>query len=249
MLTLRLRRREIVNDGAGHSVWRDVEERQRISPKRTALLLCDVWDSHWSRGAVERLEAMIPRMNVVVRNVREKGVVIIHAPSDTMDFYTDHPARKRLKGIPSVELPAPSDLPDPPLPIDDSDGGSDTGETPWRKAWTRQHPGIGIDPERDVISDDGREIYSYLQAQSVGRLLLMGVHTNMCVLGRPFAIKQMVRWGVPVALVRDLTDTMYNPAMSPYVSHEAGTELVIRYIESFWCPTLLSDDLLTDKEE
>ena len=74
----------------------------------------------------------------------------------------------------------------------------------------------------------------------------MGVHTNMCVLNRSFAIKQMVRWGVNIALVRDLTDTMYNPAMPPYVSHDEGTQLVIGYIEKFWCPSVSSDDLLHD---
>jgi hypothetical protein len=71
----------------------------------------------------------------------------------------------------------------------------------------------------------------------------MGVHTNMCVLNRSFAIKQLVKWQVAVALVRDLTDTMYNPAMRPYVSHDQGTQLVIGYIERFWCPSLLSTDL------
>jgi hypothetical protein len=69
----------------------------------------------------------------------------------------------------------------------------------------------------------------------------------MCILNRSFGIKQMVRWGVNVALVRDLTDAMYNPAMSPYVSHEAGTQLVIGYIERFWCPTVVSTDLFDDQ--
>ena len=72
----------------------------------------------------------------------------------------------------------------------------------------------------------------------------MGVHTNMCVQHRSFAIKQMVRWGVPVALVRDLTDTMYNPAMPPYVSHEEGTRLVVEFIEKFWCPSVTSDQIV-----
>jgi len=66
----------------------------------------------------------------------------------------------------------------------------------------------------------------------------------MCVLNRSFAIKQMVKWGVKIALVRDLTDTMYNPAMPPYVSHDEGTRLVVAYIEKFWCPSVLSADLL-----
>jgi hypothetical protein len=76
-------------------------------------------------------------------------------------------------------------------------------------------------------------------------LLIMGVHTNMCVLGRTFAIRQMTRWDVRCVLVRDLTDTMYNPRMRPFVSHDEGTELVIQHVEKYLCPTLTSQDLLT----
>ena len=127
-------------------------------------------------------------------------------------------------------------------PVDASDHGSDTGETSTHKAWTRQHPAIEIH-DADAISDDGVEIYSFLAHHGITDMVIMGVHTNMCVLGRSFGIRQMVRWGVPIALVRDLTDTMYNPAMSPYVSHDEGTRLVVEYIEKFWCPTILSHDL------
>jgi len=74
-------------------------------------------------------------------------------------------------------------------------------------------------------------------------VLVMGVHTNMCVLNRSFAIKQMVRWGMRVALIRDLTDAMYNPARPPYVSHAEGTDLVIGYIERFWCPSVDSREI------
>jgi hypothetical protein len=45
-------------------------------------------------------------------------------------------------------------------------------------------------------------------------------------------------------LVRDLTDAMYNPASRPYVSHAEGTEMVIEYIEKYWCPSALSGDLV-----
>jgi isocitrate/isopropylmalate dehydrogenase len=72
----------------------------------------------------------------------------------------------------------------------------------------------------------------------------MGVHTNCCILHRTFGIKQMVKWGVDMTLVRDLTDGIYSPATPPYVSHDEGTSLVVGYIEKFWCPTVLSDQLL-----
>ena len=47
-----------------------------------------------------------------------------------------------------------------------------------------------------------------------------------------------MRWNIDTVLMRDLTDTMYNPAMRPYVSHAEGTRLVIEYIEKFWAPSL-----------
>jgi hypothetical protein len=184
-------------------------------------------------------------MNAVLAAARKRGCAIIHAPSETMPFYEDHPARQRMLSVPKVDPPPSARHTNPPLPIRDSDGGSDTGERPWYKAWTRQHAALEIDPICDGISDDGREIYSFIRQRKIERVLLMGVHTNMCILNRSFAIKQMVRWRVPIALVRDLTDTMYNPAMPPYVSHAEGTRLVIEYIEKFWCPTISSEDLTT----
>lgn len=63
------------------------------------------------------------------------------------------------------------------------------------RAWTRQHAAITIDAERDVITDIGREVLAYVQRQQIAQVLIMGVHTNMCVLHRTFAIKQLVRWG------------------------------------------------------
>jgi nicotinamidase-related amidase len=243
-LSLNCRSQALTQDANGRNVWQVRSEVREWPAEETGLLLCDVWDRHWCRGATERLDAMIPRMSATVEAARKRGIQIIHAPSDTMEFYEGSPARQRIREVERIEMPEPDAHPAPPLPIDDSDGGSDTGETSWFWAWGRQHPGIAIDEERDVVSDNGTEIYSFMRARGVKNLILMGVHTNMCVLGRSFAIKEMVRRRVPVALIRDLTDTMYNPAMRPYVSHEEGTRLVIEFIEKFWCPTILSEDLL-----
>ena len=37
---------------------------------------------------------------------------------------------------------------------------------------------------------------------------------------------------------------MYDPRDKPYVSHARGTELVIEHTERYWCPTIISRDLL-----
>jgi nicotinamidase-related amidase len=243
-MQLNLRCQQLVQDEEGYATWRVHNVVGQWPAEKTALLLCDVWNSHWCRGAVARLDAMVERMEQVVRTVRDAGGLIVHAPSDTMDFYADSPARKRAVAVPQLDPPPDQERADPPLPIDASDNGSDTGETETHKAWHRQHQAIGIDEARDIIADAGIEIYSYLQHARIEHLLIMGVHTNMCVLHRTFAIKQMVRWGAEVALIRDLTDAMYNPAMPPYVSHDEGTRLVIEFIEKFWCSSVESGDIL-----
>ena len=133
---------------------------------------------------------------------------------------------------------------DPPLPVDTADHGTTTTENDPYSAWSCQHPAIDIDAERDLISDEGGRVIACLQVRGIDRLLILGVHTNMCVLHRSFAIKQMSRWGMRMALLRDLTDTMYSPARPPYVSHDEGTRLVVEYAEKFWCPSLESIDLL-----
>lgn len=243
--TLSLRTQSLGLDEHRRTVWQTHTETRRVPTDRTAIIICDMWDDHWSRGAVERVNEMVSYMDTVVGTAREQGTHILHAPSETMDHYAAHPARLRMRELAPVEPPPDAEHAEPPLPVDVSGGSSDTGETDTSAAWRCQHPAIHIDPARDGISDNGREIYSYLQHHHVEQVLIMGVHTNMCVLNRSFAIKQMVRWGVPIALVRDLTDTMYSPAMPPYVSHEEGTELVVGYIEKFWCPSVHSTELVS----
>ena len=88
-------------------------------------------------------------------------------------------------------------MPNPPLPVDDSDGGCDDAKPAKQfKAWTRQHAAITIDEDKDYITDNGGEVYSLMKEKGIDTLIVMGVHTNMCVLNRTFAIKQMVKWGV-----------------------------------------------------
>jgi nicotinamidase-related amidase len=240
-LTLCLRSR--VQPYKGVDEWEEITVDDSLACAETALLLCDVWDDHPCEGAVVRLEKMLPRMNAVVGVLRARGVQIVHAPSDTMDVYADTPHRLRAQAAPATDMPESLDIPEPALPVDSSDGGCDTGKSRPDHRWSSQHPAIEI-AGHDAVSDNGEEVYRLFRQLGIRNMLIMGVHTNMCVLARTFAIRQMTRWGIRVALIRDLTDAMYNPAMSPYVSHEEGTELVIQHIEKHWCPTVLSEALL-----
>ena len=111
------------------------------------------------------------------------------------------------------------------------------------RRFERQHVGLDI-IGYDGVSDSGQEIYNFLVQEGIDNVVLRGVHTNMCVLGRPFGIRQMVRLGKNVVLCRDLTDAMYDPRQPPYVSHARGTELVVEHIERYWCPSIAGEDLV-----
>nr|MCS5539275.1 cysteine hydrolase [Roseibacillus sp.] len=187
---------------------------------------------------------------------------IIHAPSSVVNFYKTAPQRQYARKAPFTKAPVKLSAkdrwgtkwcwPDPAfegvLPIDDSDMGCSCEEPKCeiREAWTRQIKGIKI-LKGDAITDNGQETYNLLAARKIDNVILCGVHLNMCVLGRPFGIRQMVKVGKKVALMRDMTDTMYNPQRPPGVDHFSGTDLVVKHVERYWCPTFTSDDLVGGK--
>lgn len=264
-LDLQLRYRQETSPGSGrhHTLTRD----EAWNPRQTAIIVCDMWDLHHCRRAVLRETEFAPRLDALLKYARQRGVTIIHAPSDCMAHYAEHPARRRAMDTPvSKSLPAeigkwcyqiPAEE-QGEYPIDQSAGGEDDdpeeharwaaelqgkGLNP-RRPWTKQIDLVEIDADRDYISDRGEEVWSILEARGINNVILTGVHTNMCVLGRPFGLRQMSKNGKNVVLMRDLTDTMYDPRAKPFVSHFTGTDLIVAHIEKYVCPTITSDQFL-----
>lgn len=249
---IRLTERKRAETAPGSGRFAVVERAAEWDPRKTAVVIVDVWDKHWCAGANRRAAPIAERVDKLAKALRDRGVLVVHAPSDTMKHYEGHPARKLAQDAPTAkaDLEFKWNYLDPaaeaPLPIDDSDGGCDC--QPQCKnfiAWKGEHPAIEIAPG-DAVSDVGQEIYNLFQSRGIENVLICGVHTNMCVLGRPFGIRMLTRLGKRVALVRDLTDTMYNPRMRPFVAHEKGTDLVVEHVERHWCPTVLSSEILGD---
>lgn len=227
------------------------EEVKVWDASKTALIICDMWDTHTCPKAAARVGELAPQVNAVAKALRAGGALIIHCPSGTMKFYADTPQRRLAQSAPAVEpkLPllrtCPIDLTkEAPLPIDDSEPCD--GPRTWKKGdpmpWTRQHAAIEI-ANGDAITDSV-EAYYLLRQRGVEHVLICGVHLNMCVLHRPFAIRQLVTQGFDMVLLRDLTDTMYNPAQRPYVSHFEGTRRMVDHVEKYWCPSTTSAAIL-----
>lgn len=247
-------------------LWKRSTENVSWDSDRVAVIICDVWDYHHSINAVRRLDEMLSSMNALVGKMRQQGSLVIHAPSDCMPHYAEHPSRRRAVTIPKHAVPDGIASWNCKLerevstiyPLDQSDGGEDD-ETEEHQTWAEklaslgrnpslpwgaQHPAIAIDPANDYISDRGDEVWAILKHHRIEHVVMIGVHTNMCVLGRPFGLRQLVNQGMDVVLVRDLTDCMYNPNRWPYVDHYSGNDLMISYVENVVCPTITSDQIL-----
>jgi nicotinamidase-related amidase/type 1 glutamine amidotransferase len=266
-LELALRYRQEVAPGAGR--YHALTRAETWRPEETAVIVCDMWDLHHCLNATRRGAEVAPRMNKLLVDLRGRGVTVIHAPSSCMEFYKDHPARKaalatpRSKQLPEdigkwcYQIPAEEQG---VYPIDQKEGGEDD-DPQEHAAWAKKLEGMGRPPghpwirqtelleirDEDFISDNGEEIWSILESRGIDNVMLVGVHTNMCVLGRPFGLRQMSKNGKQVVLVRDMTDTMYNPLKAPFVSHFTGTDLIVEHIEKYVCPTITSDQILGGK--
>ena len=266
-LQLTLQKRVESKPGTGE--FRVTTSTEKWEPKQTAIIVCDMWDLHHCKNAVLREGEFAPRMNELLEKARAQGVFIIHAPSSCMKFYEGHAARARAKAAPqAANLPADiasgcRQIPAEELgkyPIDHTDGGEDDDpaeHAAWaaelkakglnpRAPWTRQIDVLKI-YDQDAITDSGVEVWNLLEQRGISNVILMGVHVNMCVAGRPFGLRQMAKNGKRVALVRDLTDSMYNPARWPFVDHYRGTELFIEHLEKYVCPTITSDQIVGGK--
>ena len=262
-LTLRYQLESSESSGRFHRFTRE----QKWKPEETAIIVCDVWDLHHCLNAVRRLEQFAPRLNAVLSEARSQGVTIIHSPSDCMPAYEKHAARQRAINAPKAAwvphevgswcsvIPTEERA---AYPIDQSDGGEDDDPEEHAKwaaqlkamgrnpgtPWKTQSKLITIDEDHDFISDRGDEVWNVLESRGIKNVILTGVHLNMCVLGRPFGLRQMARNGKNVVLMRDMTDVMYNPKRWPYVSHLTAIDLVVDHVERFICPTISSDQII-----
>ncbi len=231
-------------------------EIQQWNPAQTAIIICDMWDKHWCRGATARVDEMAPKINEVITIGRDKGMLVVHSPSDCMDHYKDHPGRKLAakyrkskegRKLGDGKLDAEQDA---VWPIDQDNGGCDDAPActgVHQRAWTKQPAALKIS-DTDAITESGTEMAGLFKAKGIKNVILMGVHTNMCVIGRTFGLRNMVRLGMNVVLMRDLTDVMYDSRSAPYVSHFTGTSLMVEYIEKYVTPTMVSTDFTGRKQ-
>jgi nicotinamidase-related amidase len=216
-----------------------------------AVVICDMWNTTLCVSAARRVAEMAPRMNDVVTLLRNDGALIVHAPAGCMNYYAGTPARERARRAPPVQSPAPVDWNDwdasresplPPALVDDTPCSCEPGEPCTNGGppypWTHQIDTIDV-ASTDAVTDDGHELLALLTERDIQDVVVMGVHLNRCVLGRPYGIRQLVYWGKKPVLCRDLTDSYHRDPRG----HLHGNEEMIAHVERYWCPTVTSDQL------
>src|SRR5689334_23235644 len=70
-ITVDLRSRVEAFKGSGE--WREVHLQQTIPVEKTAVLICDMWDKHWCRGATERVGGLVLKMAPFLESARKRG--------------------------------------------------------------------------------------------------------------------------------------------------------------------------------
>lgn len=251
-LTLNTRLREKASSG-----FKVVTKPVPWKPEKSAVIISDMWDTHHCISAAKRVAEMAPHMNKVIVALREMGALIIHAPSDCegRELYKDTPQRRRAQNAPHAETSVefqwnkwnlkreaslPSTISDPgPCSCHTSEPCCKAGYYPW----TRQIETIEIGPDDAIVHGYNQEAYNLLQQCDIDDVVVMGVHTNVCVLSRSFGIRQLVYVGKKPLLCRDLTDSFHQHPDG----HFRGTDIIIEHIEKYWCPTVTSGELVGGK--
>jgi hypothetical protein len=99
------------------------------------------------------------------------------------------------------------------------------------------HPDLVL-AEADSIASSTEEVYAILRQQGVTHVIYLGLHTNMCLFGKPGALRYMADAGLRCFLARDINDafTSYNPATG--YTPDRGTQQTDEDLERAGIPTL-----------
>jgi len=249
-LVLHLRR--YVRDPFLKDGWKDIVSINKIAPDKTALIICDMWDVYRGEDQSTRSHFLAKKINSVVNIARKRGIKIIHAPCETMNFYKKWKQHESLLKIPSISLPVikskENTIPEPPLknynkclekyymcdryPLITCD-----------HSFSSQNKLISITDE-DLISDNMQNVYNFLQHKKIEKVFIVGQHFNRCVFNRPIGIKMMVNYGINLVVIRDLVVIWPDYKLSPYLGYDEQYQLFLKWIEKYWCPTIDSIDLV-----
>lgn len=215
---------------------------ETIDPKHVGIVVVDPWNFHWCKTATMRVDALIPRLNRSLQAARELGMTVMLCPSDVVDNYVGWPQREIVLAM--------AKRPEPPLisiacPAPPDGGGCACGHDRCvvNYGWDGMHPDLKIGPD-DLIPDTLQEVWTICQDRELTHLIYMGVHTQVCLLGKPMGLRNLKAAGMRCILARDLTDAHPGYAPERGFTPDAHTAEVVAHFERYLAPTIVMADEL-----
>ena len=212
-----------------------VEQTLPLPAAQTALVLVDVWATHyidsWLQRAADITKAHIVPMMAAARRA---GVLVVHAPSP---FVVE---RHHQASVPVTA--AGAEAPDswPPAAFRGIYRGGEHGafgrraEPRLTAAQARYETELKIadiaaPAAGDEVIATGQQLHELLKARGMLHLVYAGFATNWCVIGRDYGIIAMNGRGYNIVLARDATAGV---EFHDSVEHETATQIAIREIET-----------------
>lgn len=221
-----------------------------LKGSETAIVVMDMWDTHWCKAHAQRVAALIEPMNQTLNAARKLGISVVFSPSDVTKFYNGTPQREIMKTLPKHTLPK-YEFNHPSVPWSNTGGCECSMDRPCKQGspWTRQHNDLIIMPG-DYITGNRQELYNLCETRGINTILYMGVAANKCILRRPTGLVSMRRAGIDGIVVRDLVEAIsgcgYNPdtkEIDPDFTPRIGTSRVVEHIERYIAPTITGNQL------
>jgi nicotinamidase-related amidase len=223
-----------------------VEKTLSIPAEQAALVLVDVWSTHyidsWLNRATEITQQKIVPMLEAARNA---GVTVIHAPSPRV-VESHHP-----ENMPPAQEPSPA--PPQKWPPADFRGlyrQNEFGRNPeprLNEAHARYVTELKISdlskplPNEPIIAD-GEQLHQTLSDRKILHVFYAGFATNWCVINRDYGLIATSHKGYNVVLLRDATTGV---EFHDSVDQLTATEIAIREIETKYAWSALSTDFNT----
>jgi hypothetical protein len=219
--------------------------RENVDPAKVGIVVVDMWNFHWCKTATMRVAALVPRMNRALDAARGLGMTVMLCPSDVVDHYVGWPQREGIFAMPRHEVPplAKVECPSPP-----DGGGCACGKGPERcvvnYGWDAMHPDLVI-AATDLMPDTLSDVYSICKERGLTHLIYFGVHTQVCLLGKPMGLRNMKSAGLSCILARDLTDAHpgYDPSRG--FTPDGHTGDVVAHFERYLAPSVDMTEELT----
>jgi hypothetical protein len=202
-----------------------------------SLFYVDAWRSHWCPYYNERTYYLFPRVNEILHLARSRGFPVLHLHWVRHESRNDSQKRRHCRALNAIGLTqiiAKNDI-----KVDrKTDGNWLSGFSDkcvykeynglWPMGDRRPNPDISV-AESDYIGFDFKSVANIANALKIKRIIMLGVHTNMCIRW----VSTYCSWlGIESIFVEGLLDSAYwypGQVLQGVTSHTRMNQMVYRW--------------------